>query len=436
MILQLLNVLIGLSLIYVIFSTIASAFFELVESGFKQRGKMLFKGLKQIFEKTSTGNAAAAKGDALKPFYEHPLINGLFDGEYKAKARNLPSYIPPERFARAVLMLAEDTAGAASAANQHFVQLKTLAERLVGQQGLAAGQTYAQALEGALIQHFNDSMDRVSGWFARYARWVLLIVGFLLALGANVDTIRIVRTLSMDPILAERIAGTAAEYVEKRGKDATAGNLLEDDACKELDAAAVGNNDTAKSQIPPVEPNDSASSSTEAKSIPEGSEDSSLPKAADAGSGSASYGSPPTGPAPASAPDKEIATKAPEKTSKPVPEPAKKGAKTEFDQQLCQIKQNRQLAESLGLPLGWSTGDYGRSLGLGPCHWGFWLKVFGLLLTGLALSFGASFWFDLLNHLVTLRASLKPAKTGPEAEESAADEDAAEGKATASRKPT
>lgn len=433
MILQLLNVLIGLSLIYVIFSTIASACFELVESGFKQRGKLLFKGLKQIFEKTSTGNAAAPKEDALKPFYEHPLINGLFDGDYKAEGRNLPSYIPPERFARAVLMLAEDAAGDAGSANERFVQLKALAERLVEHQGIADGLNYAQALEAALIQHFNDSMDRVSGWFARYARWVLLIIGFLLALVANVDTIRIVRTLAMDPILAERIANSAAEYVEKRSKDLTPGNPLADDACKELDAAAAVSDDTIESQSQSVEQSDTSSSKPDVEPLAQARKDADAAIAAR--TKTVASESPPAEPPKTQVTGEAAASEEQQKTSSTISNSKEKDAQTAFDQQLCRIKQNRQLAESLGVPLGWGKGDFDRSLAAGPGHSSFWLKLFGLILTGLALSFGASFWFDLLNQLVALRASLKPHKAAPESEESSADQEPAEGKPAGSEKP-
>lgn len=329
MILQLLNVLIGLSLVYVIFSTLASAFFELIENIFKQRGRLLARGIGQVLDMTAC-KAAAAKANAtnaLTAFYEHPLINALFDGTYTPEGRNLPSYIPPERFARTVLLLAEDAAGSPAASDNPFVKLKTLAERLLARQTLAQGQSHAQALEAMLVEHFNASMDRVSGWFARYARWVLLLIGLLLAMSANVDTIRIIRTLAMDPVLAERIADSAASYVEQRSQDSPGAALC------------------LAAPTPAEAPADGA---------PQGK----------AGTG-------------------------------------------DFDQQLCQIRQNRLLAESLGLPLGWK-GDFGETLGKGPGHHAFWLKSVGLLLTALALSFGAAFWFDLLSQLVKLRSAVKP----------------------------
>lgn len=222
MILQLLNVVIGLTLIYLIFSMIASALFDLIESRVKQRGKLLARGIREILRKLSS------RPDAdLQRFFDHPLINALFEGEFQGEKRNLPSYIAPERFARVVQMLAEDAAAAGAGKDDAFVRLVECARRLVAQSTSAQGKP--QTLESALVSHFNDSMDRVSGWFTRYARRVLLTTGFLLAVAANVDTVQIVQTLSMDPVLADRIAESAGQYVEQQTVgESTASEFVDD----------------------------------------------------------------------------------------------------------------------------------------------------------------------------------------------------------------
>jgi hypothetical protein len=53
----------------------------------------------------------------------------------------------------------------------------------------------------------------------------------------------------------------------------------------------------------------------------------------------------------------------------------------------------------LGLPLGWNTFP--------ATAWGWVQKVLGLLLTTLAVSLGAPFWYDLLKNLSTLRQQQK-----------------------------
>jgi hypothetical protein len=57
---------------------------------------------------------------------------------------------------------------------------------------------------------------------------------------------------------------------------------------------------------------------------------------------------------------------------------------------------------SLGLPIGWNNG------GFPPDAYGTFLKLLGLILTGLAVSQGAPFWFDMLNKFIVIRSTVKP----------------------------
>ncbi|MBC7931315.1 MAG: hypothetical protein H7Z38_12205 [Rubrivivax sp.] len=66
--------------------------------------------------------------------------------------------------------------------------------------------------------------------------------------------------------------------------------------------------------------------------------------------------------------------------------------------------------DTLGLPIGWeqnpSTPDDPRRFPGTPGEW--ILKVLGLLITALAISQGAPFWFDLLNKFIVIRSTVKP----------------------------
>lgn len=65
--------------------------------------------------------------------------------------------------------------------------------------------------------------------------------------------------------------------------------------------------------------------------------------------------------------------------------------------------------ESLELPIGWnyskSTQKSSNSVNFSN---GVFCHIPGWLLTAIAISFGAPFWFDLMNKLVALRSSIKP----------------------------
>jgi len=68
----------------------------------------------------------------------------------------------------------------------------------------------------------------------------------------------------------------------------------------------------------------------------------------------------------------------------------------------------------LKLPIGWDRGL--------PQHPGSdgkpatdWLEVIaGLLITALATTLGAPFWFDLLNKVMVVRSTVKPHEKSPE----------------------
>jgi hypothetical protein len=69
------------------------------------------------------------------------------------------------------------------------------------------------------------------------------------------------------------------------------------------------------------------------------------------------------------------------------------------------IGNNLKKIEKLGLPIGWNRDDP-RLVPNG--FWEWVSKVFGWLLTAVAISLGAPFWFDLLNKFMAARSSIKP----------------------------
>src|SRR5215475_13435832 len=76
------------------------------------------------------------------------------------------------------------------------------------------------------------------------------------------------------------------------------------------------------------------------------------------------------------------------------------------------IKENATTLQNLGLKLGWQDESKARI---------DWVnKIFGLLLTALAVSMGAPFWFDMLNKIISVRATGKPPKEATQAQEASA----------------
>jgi len=59
---------------------------------------------------------------------------------------------------------------------------------------------------------FDDSMDRVSGVFKRYSQTMALVIGFLVALLLNVDSINLTLYLWREPAVREALAQNAAKF--------------------------------------------------------------------------------------------------------------------------------------------------------------------------------------------------------------------------------
>ena len=73
-------------------------------------------------------------------------------------------------------------------------------------------------------------------------------------------------------------------------------------------------------------------------------------------------------------------------------------------------KEARAALDSLRLPIGWA--------GAPPHEWSAWNDIasplIGWLITALAATLGAPFWFDLLNKVMVVRSTVKPHEKSPE----------------------
>src|SRR5207302_10454108 len=59
---------------------------------------------------------------------------------------------------------------------------------------------------------FNESMERVSGWYKRYTKLALLVIGIILAVSMNADTVNVGNTLWHDQQLREAVADEATTF--------------------------------------------------------------------------------------------------------------------------------------------------------------------------------------------------------------------------------
>jgi hypothetical protein len=208
----------------------------------------------------------------------------------------------------------------------------------------AAGN--AERLRASLERWYDAQMERVSGWYKRESKRILLVLATLVVLLLNVDTISIARTLWTSPTARTAVADAAQQQIE----------------------AAAATTTTSPLDVPA------------APITPSAEEPQPLPAL--------------TCPEPGAAVDQ---TATPTTTA---PDGTDAGEV---------VAEALDCAKSLPIPIGWRWPDAGwddvsDSLADSfPLGW--LLKLLGWGLTIGALTFGAPFWFDLLNRFGSLRAS-------------------------------
>lgn len=312
---ELLEVVIGLVFIYLLLSLLTTAVNELIARALALRAETLVDGVKNLIGEENVVR-----------FYNHELIKGFsptgLSLSLRTKGRGKPSYIDPKIFATVALdILFPRTVDKNCKPLEKDDYIKQIHQNVANLQG-ALKQPIIQALDEnkglanvrkQLEANFNQSMERVSGWYKRKTQIISLIVGLLVAIAANADSIAITNALLRDAALRDAIVASAEQLAAK------------EDA--------------------------------------------------------------------------------------------------ELSQNINELQ--KQLLETQ--VLGWITSSKGTSddqenLNPDPRQWptdiwGQIFKVFGWVITAFALTLGAPFWFDILNKVISVRATGKPPKE-PENEQS------------------
>jgi hypothetical protein len=291
------DIAIGLILMFLVLSMLTTVINEFIATQMKLRASMLADSLKQMLD----------NDDLRDEFYKHGLISsannavGGNDGHV--------SYLSGRTFALAVLGSLDTKKSLPG-----FDDIKTAIEklpteskirgRLLAQLATANGDL--EKLRDNLARSFDNMMDRITGVYKRYLKWISLTVGLVLAIALNADTIAVGTALWKDGSLR-------AEMVEAAGSFKTP---------------------------------------------------------------------PPAG-----------------------------GGNVDLSQAAQAIKKAQQ--DLRPLPIGWEGATWPPTWSQ-ILSWASLVKVFGWLLTGLAISLGAPFWFDLLGKFMNLRgAGTKPERTPP-----------------------
>jgi hypothetical protein len=380
-----LDVAIGMSFVYLLLSLIASVVQEMLAAFLQLRPANLLRGIQSLF----SGDSIWGK-DLVDALYTHGLVRGLYSDpkedlkprqptlagaggvvpsvaqatgtkplNWAERFRNglrafvgmeiqtdvrgiydqslLPAYIPARTFSLAMT----DILNSQHASGDQIMKSITdsLAAHAQLYQANKAGQAlYTLALnaqgdlskfQSLLENWYNDSMDRVSGWYKRHIQRILFILGLTLAFFFNVDSVRVAQTLWHDRDARQAMASAATAYAQNHSaapNAATTAAGSAEDLQKQLgDTVSAFDNVTNTALLP-------------------------------------------------------VGWKRPP---------------------LDYLKRLRTFVFTTPYPEG--TRDV-----VGDTLWKILILLVGWLVTGLAISLGAPFWFDTLNKFMVVRSTIKP----------------------------
>ncbi|WP_439585680.1 hypothetical protein [Dyadobacter bucti] len=274
-----LSIVIGLVFIYLLYSLLASILQEMLANRLAFRSKILEKAIIRMLEDgKSTSNFGyldrilgifrlLGKPNLLISrhvaawFYVHPLIKYLGEDNFYSKPAYLSSknfskvmidllsgFDNPENITQAIhdsilagtihnlpVNLNTDTKNpavtavraniynAAQVPSEEFVTIVPQSTTAVNKDTILFLQSIWRESNGDIDKFkahlelwFDDTMERTSGWYKRYNQYFLFIIGLILAIGFNVDTISIVKKLGSNPTQAERLVQMAEVFSDTR----------------------------------------------------------------------------------------------------------------------------------------------------------------------------------------------------------------------------
>lgn len=209
-----LDVAIGLSFVFFLLSVISANVTEGLSGLMKWRSKTLEKGIRGMLGDDGTANDV----------WSHPLVQTELD----AGKKRGPSYLSPRNFALALLDVLTKDAGNGSQGTLRSVDAK------IGRIGidsdlsrqlrplLAEADASTVRFRRSLEQWFDDSMDRVSGWYKRKSQIATIAVAVVVTLALNASAVRVVERLSTDPAVRTAVAAQAQAQATVEAGDAGA----------------------------------------------------------------------------------------------------------------------------------------------------------------------------------------------------------------------
>ena len=197
-----LDVTLGLVFVYLLLALMCTTVNEGIAGALKRRSKTLEEGIRGLLDGPGTTGGLTAQ------FYEHPLVRAL------AEEGKRPSYIPARTFAQVLTDLVAKPAAGGGNVQEVLDKVTKLGDGPLKRsletilQG-TSGNAKFEELQGRIEIWYNDAMDRVSGWYKRGSAVWVAVVALVVTLAMNADTLNIAQTLWTSPTLRATIVEQA-----------------------------------------------------------------------------------------------------------------------------------------------------------------------------------------------------------------------------------
>lgn len=216
---QFIEVGIGLVFVFLLLSIMVSGINEAIVSLLDHRGKQLKDAIFIALNDPSNKNWTDL-------MYKHPLIDSL-----KKSEKKLPSYIDSSIFAKTLVeIITQENNNSESSSNNNIDKdFSPIGKFISGLNTLQPSDSKTlflsfvndangdyEKLKTNIESWYNSYMDRVSGWYKRKTKKILVVIGFILAVLMNVDTIKVSTRLWENTVLRESIANVAESYVNNK----------------------------------------------------------------------------------------------------------------------------------------------------------------------------------------------------------------------------
>jgi DNA-binding transcriptional regulator YbjK len=260
-----LSVFIGLVFVFLLYSLLATIIQEMIAGFINLRAVVLVKAIRVMLNdrepttlksKKSIGKFFERLNNQIKnqlhyltcklpdesfakAFYKHPSIKYLSPSSLRSK----PSYIEPGNFSSTIVKILRgmDYNGLNPQMQEIYktlypsdLQIKTIQDPtvVVGQVNSVTAtikpetldqlrQLYVDAqkdvekFKALLETWFNEIMDRANGWYKRQTKRILFIIGFVIAIWGNVDTLKIYSILAKDKTARDQMVQMAIQSQKK-----------------------------------------------------------------------------------------------------------------------------------------------------------------------------------------------------------------------------